>query len=527
MDGVATTYLTDGSPARTTLPDGTTTSYTLWPDGTRRSATTTDADGTTTVTYHYGIDGIPVNDSTSDGSTPAGTATTASYLLTAGREARTLLSGTAPSGKVTGTPAAPIDTGTGVGYYLRDRHTSVSGLVDRTGTVTATYAYADYGTPARADGRPVNQGTFDGGRTNPYTYLGASPRGPLTEASSGLLAFAERTYDPRQGRFTSPDPVDAHNLYQGFNANPITYLDLSGQMSTTDIVLEALFAVVMVVSAVLTAGAAAAAIGAVAAAVEVGAEVAATVVVNVVANVVATTANIVGAVAEGVAATNDIKQTVTGQGFLSDDQRNTVLLVGTVAGAVAGAAGFASAATDSAAQGLVKAAENGFAPDYVPGPTGVDAYTLSEPGDPVRPLPEDVPINVGTEDGDENIGSTDADSDETSAKDVGPNSNDDLIQSDPEARWRNWARNNPGKSGDDYYTETGQWPVDGGVMWTNDGPVDVSVEPPASDPNSVTSTGDLITTGEGSTVTPAEEPGTSGDLDDYENINILDEKSTQ
>ena len=92
LNGVTTTYLTDGSPGTTTLADGTATAYTLWPDGTRRSATTTSPDGTkSTVTYHYGVDGVLVNDSTSDPSSPAGTASTASYLVTAGREARTLL----------------------------------------------------------------------------------------------------------------------------------------------------------------------------------------------------------------------------------------------------------------------------------------------------------------------------------------------------------------------------------------------------------------------------------------------------
>ena len=188
-------------------PTATTTTYTLWPDGTRRSATTTDPDGRpSTVTYHYGVDGVLVNDSTSDTSTAAGTATTASYLVTAGREARTLLAGTASSGKVTGTPAAPIDTGTGVGYYLRDRHTSVTGLVDDTGTVTATYAYTDYGAPARADGRPVNLGTFDGGRTNPYTYLGASPRGPSTEAAQRTARLRRPHLRPPPGPVHQPRP---------------------------------------------------------------------------------------------------------------------------------------------------------------------------------------------------------------------------------------------------------------------------------------------------------------------------------
>jgi RHS repeat-associated protein len=386
LDGVTTTYLTDGSPGTTTLPDGTTTTYGLWPDGTRRSATTTSpGGGTSTVTYHYGVDGVPLNDSTSDASTPAGTATTASYLVTAGREARTLLSGTAPTGKVRGTPAAPIDTGTGVGYYLRDRHTSVSGLVDDTGTVTATYAYTDYGTPARADGRPVNQGIFDGGRTNPYTYLGASPRGPLTEASSGLLAFTDRTYNSRQGRFTSPDPVDSHNRYQAFNANPITYLDVSGQISAVDLALDIVFAVVMVATAVLTAGAAIGAIGAIGAAVEAGIEVSAGVVASAAANVVGAVANTVGAATSGILAVSDgVAVTNGGKGLLNAEQRDQVVLVNTVAAAVAGATGAVAGFTEEAAGAFKAAAARDFVPDYVPdeyliGPRLPKGYDPSAP----------------------------------------------------------------------------------------------------------------------------------------------------
>jgi len=338
LDGVATTYLTDGSPGSTTLPDGTTTTYALWPDGTRRSATTTNPGGAgaSTITYHYGVDGVHVNDSTSDASTPTGTATTASYLVTAGREARTLLPGTATTGKVSGTPGTPVDTGTGVGYYLRDRHTSVSGLTDDTGTVTATYAYTDYGTPARADGRPVNQGTYDGGRTNPYTYLGASPRGPLTEAGTGgLLSFADRTYNPKQGRFTSPDPVDAHNRYQAFNTNPITYLDLSGQISVVDIALEVVFAIVAAVSIVITAGAAIPGVVAVAAG-----EATAATVVSTVAAVAGTVANVAGMATNVMLAAGDIDAKIKGKDEWDDKElRDGLLVAANVSAAVAGVAG--------------------------------------------------------------------------------------------------------------------------------------------------------------------------------------------
>ena len=343
LAGVTTTYGTDGAPTSRTLADGVTKiSYTSWPDGTRRTATTTDTDGDRSmITFHYGPDGVAVNDSTSDNSTGAGAAATASYLLTGGREARTLLPGTAPSGKVTGTPAAPVATGAGTGYYLRDRHTSVTGLVDASGAVTGSYAYTDYGAPARADGRPTNLGGADGGRINPYTYLGASPRGPWSEARTGLIVFAERSYDPGQGRFTSPDPVDSHNRYQGFNTNPIVYVDLSGRISTVDIVLDCVFAFVFLATAVLTAGAAAAAFGAIVAAAEVGVSVATGAVVNLVAASVATAANLTGMATSALLASDDLRQTFAAdhKGWMSPNQRATVTLVNTIASATAGATG--------------------------------------------------------------------------------------------------------------------------------------------------------------------------------------------
>ena len=47
-----------------------------------------------------------------------------------------------------------MTTGSGVGYYLRDRHASVTALVDTSGAVTNAYAYTDYGAAALLDGRP-------------------------------------------------------------------------------------------------------------------------------------------------------------------------------------------------------------------------------------------------------------------------------------------------------------------------------------------------------------------------------------
>jgi RHS repeat-associated protein len=545
-DGVATTYFTDGSPATTTLPDGTTTSYTLWPDGSRRSATITHPDGTTsTTTYHYGVDGIPVNDTTADASTPAGTATTASYLLTTGREARTLLAGTTLTGKITGTPAAPIDTGTGVGYYLRDRHTSVTGLVDDTGAVTATYAYNDYGTPARADGRPVNRGLFDGGRTNPYTYLGASPRGPLTDTATGLLAFADRTYDPQQGRFTSPDPVDAHNRYQAFNTNPITYLDLSGQITVTDIVLEAVFAVVMVATAVMTAGASIAAGGAILAAGEAGLELTTGVVVSLAANLGGTLGNLIGGVTSGLLAVNDSLNMAHASndkvnGFLNDDgTRDTVVLINTVGSIFAGAAGIGAGLTDTATATLRAASDEAIAdqaaslamapklqdPNYVPPP---GAYVPP-------PVPQEVP-NAGQPQNLVPPGN--------GPPDVQPNPNPEVVNPDPPEPQNQWIGGVPPPNdpppplpngvrevlpGPPVQIQPDQANLGGdpllqvGVNGANAG--DRVIEPQVNPEVPNLPNHDPILQNQAGPVGPPQEPGTQGPISTFENTNVIIIKS--
>ena len=154
MSGTTFAYRPDGLPKTSTTKAGVVTTYAYWPDGTRRQATTVDpASGTSSVVLHYGPDGAFLNDTTTQSGTGNDGSATASYLVTAGREARTLQPGTTAAG-TSAAPAAPITTGAGVGYLLRDRHTSVTALVDSAGTVTNTYAYSDYGSPALLDGRP-------------------------------------------------------------------------------------------------------------------------------------------------------------------------------------------------------------------------------------------------------------------------------------------------------------------------------------------------------------------------------------
>ncbi len=349
LAGAKISYGSDGSETAAALPDGSSVSYTKWPNGTRRSTTTRHSDGTSSTSLmHYSVDGNLMNDSTSDVSTGTGSSTTASYLLTASREARTLLPRTNAAGAVSGTPAAAVTTGVGVGYYLRDRHSSVTAQLDSSGAVTGTYGYADYGAPTRADGRPVSLPQVDGGRTNPYTYTGAAARGPWTDAASGLLDYGLRSYDPGQGRFTSPDPVDGHNRYQGFRTNPIMYADLGGGISIIDAVMDSVFAAIFLVTAVVTGFAAVAAIGAL---FGVATAVTGAVVANAVFTAGAALGNLAAGVTSVLLASDDVVALKDGkkEGWLSAQDRSVVQTVNAGASAVAGASGIGQALTDGAA----------------------------------------------------------------------------------------------------------------------------------------------------------------------------------
>ncbi len=394
LDGSTTTYRPDGLPA-TVTKNGTTTEFSYWPDGSRRRAASTTGTTSSTTDLYYRADGALVNDT----GTRVGGSSTASYLLTAGREARTTRPGANASAATT--------TGKGVGYFLRDRHSSVTAVVDSTGAVTNTYAYGDYGAPALLDGRAgAVTGAAPGaaaGQTNPFTYAGAAVRGMYTDAGIGTLMTPTRVYDPAQGRFTSRDPANLHNRYVGFNSNPIMHLDLTGQTPLLDIILDALFAVVFAVAAVATGGAAAAAGVEVFAAVEAGTEVAATVATTAIANSVATVAGITGAVSNGLKLADDVDDSVTGKHFLTDSERGALNTTATVAGAVAFAGGIATAGATVAgalaegAEGAGAAAAGDVATDADAFGAGPAANPGAPPADPAslvsspEPLPYETP----------------------------------------------------------------------------------------------------------------------------------------
>jgi len=403
LTGWAITYDTFNRIVTATRGD-TTATYTYWPDGTRRSTTTTTAaGGTSAATFHHGCDGTLANDTTADATTGTA-ATTASYLITAGREARTLQPGTTTAGTVPGGAPAPVLTGPGTGYLLRDRHSSVTALVDANATVTNAYQYGDYGTPAQPGGQPRTQpapGPAPGGRANPFQYTGAAPASSMTDPATGLLLLPARSYDPAQGRFTSRDTANAFNRYQGFAANPIVLVDLTGHFSLQDLLIDIGTLIVFAVATVATGGAALAALPALVAA-EVGAVTVSTVVATV-ATAVTAVASATGAVASAVKAADDIDDAVSGKHFLSNDQRSALGTVQLAAGAVATVTGLAAVGASAAgaiAEGAAQDAADFLAdPDDVTDVTGAaskrNALVEGEqsdrylrPGETIGPDPE-------------------------------------------------------------------------------------------------------------------------------------------
>ncbi len=233
-----------------------------------------------------------------------------------------------------------MTTGAGTGYLLRDRHSSVTALVDSTAAVTDSYAYSDYGVAAAPNGQllPVPPTTPDpGGRTNPFRYAGATPLSSMTDAATSLLLLPARSYDSAQGRFTSRDTANVFNHYQAFSTNPIVNTDPTGHFSLADLLIDIGVAIAFIVATVATGGAAAAALPAVVG-MEAGALTATTIAFTA-ATAVGAVASATGAVTSVVKLADDVDDAVSGKHFLSKSGRKAVGTVETVAGVVAGVAG--------------------------------------------------------------------------------------------------------------------------------------------------------------------------------------------
>ncbi len=101
--------------------------------------------------------------------------------------------------------------------YHRDHVGSVIQITDKDGAVVNTYQYDSFG----------NTIAQTLGVENPFRYAGAH-----YDAETGLYYMKFRYYDPRIGRFLTPDPysivASGPNLYTYVKNNPVNYADPQG-----------------------------------------------------------------------------------------------------------------------------------------------------------------------------------------------------------------------------------------------------------------------------------------------------------
>jgi RHS repeat-associated protein len=233
--------------------DGVTTTTAYWPDGTRRSQTTTDdATGAESRVDYYWTDGellaeqhsarVSTSDPqvvdghvdasgaageprTADPIAPAGSA---GYLIGLDHLARTV-------DRVPSSPGAVGDRDT-IAYYGTDRHANVTDLTDGAGDTTVRYTYSDYGVVGETVLREQDlPGRGDLAR-NPFGFAGE-----LTDRD-GTQSLGPRMYDAATMRFGSKDPEPVVSPYAFAALNPVTMADPSGHMPEWDVIINGVLA---------------------------------------------------------------------------------------------------------------------------------------------------------------------------------------------------------------------------------------------------------------------------------------------
>lgn len=232
-DGAAFEYDAANRPVAETRA-GQRTDSTYWADGSRR-ARSGDAGS---VTFYWDGDELLTENHRGHPLAEG----TASYLLGAGRHARTV---------------APDGGPSRADYFGTDRHGNVTELTDATGRPAVRYAYTDYGraTARAASDDGPDSPAREGLHRNPFQYAG----GYADE--SGHLWLRVRSYDPGSMRFSTMDVADLLNGYHYADLNPIMMADPSGRTSRKDWTdhaavagLTTLFFAATVLSAVFTGG---------------------------------------------------------------------------------------------------------------------------------------------------------------------------------------------------------------------------------------------------------------------------------
>ncbi|GAA2651460.1 hypothetical protein GCM10010425_75800 [Streptomyces spororaveus] len=108
-------------------------------------------------------------------------------------------------------------------YYLHDRQNSITSVRDLSGVENYKYAYGTWGTFT---------GTAGGGtqQTSVFGFTGSFK----DQVSRGKIDLPARGYDPKAGRFTSPDPrpdtasPTNSSTYAYANNDPVNQSDPSG-----------------------------------------------------------------------------------------------------------------------------------------------------------------------------------------------------------------------------------------------------------------------------------------------------------
>jgi RHS repeat-associated protein len=228
--GAAGTYDHAGELASGSL-SGTTTNFTYNADGARIAAqqgSTTIASGTWNGTGEltaYSNSAANMSAASYDGNglrasdtvTPAGgSASTQQFVWDALADKLLMDSGNAYIYGNGTAPAEQVNLSTGaVTYLMGDALGSVRGLVNPTGSLTATTSYDAWGNPQTPGGlTSYTPFGFAGGYTDP----------------TGLLYLIHRYYDPVTGQFISVDPdiADTSEPYAYANDDPVSKADPLG-----------------------------------------------------------------------------------------------------------------------------------------------------------------------------------------------------------------------------------------------------------------------------------------------------------
>jgi RHS repeat-associated protein len=121
-----------------------------------------------------------------------------------------------------GSPCIAFEIKKAIYIPIYDLQGHVSCLIDaKKREVVESYRYSSFGEEEirNQSGKIISDSVVG----NPWRYFGKR-----VDPETGLVCFGNRYYDPKIGRWTSPDPLgdmDGPNLYAFCRNNPLTYID--------------------------------------------------------------------------------------------------------------------------------------------------------------------------------------------------------------------------------------------------------------------------------------------------------------